>query len=631
MANKKKIQKQAVQAAPVILKVTPIFPWTPQIKYTILLVLGFFLYVNTTQNEYALDDGGVIIANQYVQQGFAGIGKILTKDAFSSYLEKMGAGQTLTGGRYRPLSIVIFAMQQDIFGNSPLIRHVFNLIFFLATIFAIYYFLSKYMFKYLSYRDDMAFVATALFAIHPIHTEVVANIKSLDEILSLFFILTTMIFGLKYIEEKQRKFLIISMVSYLFALLSKEYGVTMMILLPMFFYLYPGIKKGKELGYMLPYVAVMLVYIIMRFSAVGAPHGNEGVKLLNNQLRVDPYYFATPAQKIATEWLSLGKYVALLFFPYPLSSDYSYAQIPYHSMANAGVLLSLLVYMALTGWGIQLFRKKNIMAFAVFFYLLMLLPVSNFFINVGAMLGERFAYHASLGFVILVTYGLFYAIQKFPLQVKKSALTGLLSVLIIACGAEVINRNADWKNNTTLFTKDVNTVPNSAFMNCDAASCFINLAIQPQNEKRKEGLLDTAVTCLYKAIRTDRTFPDPYINLGLAYYFKSQLDSAKHYWDMVQAGLYPNHPDLKRFMPMLAKSYLAMGLDVGKQGQTNLAISSLKKGISEDSTNAEIWYNLGGAYFTKQRYDSAKYAWIMAVRLKPDYTEAKNGLNALSK
>ena len=81
---------------------------------------------------------------------------------------------------------------------------------------------------------------------------------------------------------------------------------------------------------------------------------------------------------------------------------------------------------------------------------------------------------------------------------------------------------------------------------------------------------------------------------------------------------------------MLAKAYMEKGLDMGKAGQPAAAISEMRKGISEDSANAEIWYNLGGAYFTIRNYDSARYAWGMALKIKPDYTEAKQGLNAIT-
>jgi hypothetical protein len=628
--DKQNKRKMPVPTVPVTPKVAPLFNWAPQIKYTILLLIGFFLYVNSLQNEYALDDGGVIIANQYVQEGFKGIGSIMTKDAFSSYLEKMHAGQQLSGGRYRPLSIVVFAIQQGIFGNSPFIRHLFNVVFFLLTIFALYYFLSNYLLKHVQYGDDMAFVSTLLFVIHPIHTEVVANIKSLDEILSLLFILCAFIFGLKYIDENKTKYLVIALVSYLLALLAKEYGITLIVLLPMLFYLYPGVQKDKVLKYFLPYLGVICIYGLLRVSAVGAPFGHPAGKLLNNQMRIDPYYFATHAQKLATEWYCLGRYVCLLFFPYPLSSDYSYNQIPYHTFSNPSVWMSIFVYIAIIIWGIQLLRKKNVMAFAVFFYLLNLAICANFIINVGAMLGERFAYHSSVGFVVLLTYGIFYAIQKLPAQTKKASLTALLSVLILLCGAEVISRNPDWKNNTTLFLADIKNAPNSSFINNNAAACYINLAGRPENAKRAPGLLDTALHCLFKAAKTDNTFPDPYINLGLAYYFESKLDSAKYYWDTVQGYLYPNHPDLQRFRPMLAKAYLSNALAYGGAGKTKEAIILMYRGISEDPENADLWYNLGGAYYTIHNIDSAKIAWMKTLQLKPDYVQAQGGLNAIS-
>ncbi len=608
----------------------PVFAFTTQVKYTILMVLGFFLYVNTLQNNYALDDAGVITTNQYVQQGFSGIKKVLTKDAFGSFLEQMGASQQLSGGRYRPFSIVLFAIEHGLFGDSPALQHGINMILFMATIFALFYFLSNYLLKKLPSGEDMAFVATVLFAIHPIHTEVVANIKSSDEILSLLLILGTFIFGLKYIEEKQKKHLIYSMVCYFLALLSKEYGITLLALLPMLFYLYPGTPKGKTLNYSIPYFGVAFLYLMVRFAAVGFPHTDPNLRLLNNQLRVDPYYFATHAQKLATEWYCMGRYITALLFPYPLSSDYSYAQIPYHSFSDPSVMISILAYIAIVVWGIQLFRKKNIMAFPVFFFLFNLLLISNFFLNVGAMLGERFAYHSSVGFVIVLSYGIFYLLKKVPMQTKKTSLMGFLVVVTLLCTAEVIPRNADWKDNDTLFLADVQTAPNSSFVNNNAAACYINIAQRPGNEKRGKNLLDTAVACLYKAIRFDKTFPDPYINLGLAYYCLNQQDSAKRYWDMVQYGLYPNHPSVKRYMPMLARAYLTKALALGGQGNIHEAITLMRRGISEDSANSEIWYNLGGAYFSTKQLDSARYAWTKAVQIKPDYKEAQNGLNALN-
>ena len=84
----------------------------------ILLILGFILYANSFKNQYALDDGIVIQKNEYVKRGIRGIPKILSTDAYDSFYNQMNAKQQLSGGRYKPLSVVTFAMEQELFGTK---------------------------------------------------------------------------------------------------------------------------------------------------------------------------------------------------------------------------------------------------------------------------------------------------------------------------------------------------------------------------------------------------------------------------------------------------------------------------------------------------------------------------------
>ncbi len=397
-------KKNIKPATPAPATLQALFDFPAKTKYFILAVIALVFYGNTLRDTYALDDNGVILGNKYVQDGVKGIGKIMTHDAYSSYLEQLGASQSFTGGRYRPLSIVFFAIEQSIFGDSATIRHFINILFFIATVLAIFYFLSKFLLAKMPRGEDCAFLAAGLFAIHPMHTEVVANIKSFDEILSLFFILLTFIFSLEYLKQKKQKFLYFGISCFFLSLLAKEYAIMLVVLLPMLFYLYPAENKKSIFLSSVPYFATAFVYILLRFSAVGIPHSNAGVHYLNNQLRMDPYFLATPVQKIATEWYALGKYLFMLFVPYPLACDYSYNQIPYHNFADITVWLSVIAYIGLAYWGYKLLKGKDVMALAMFIFLLTLVPISNFLINVGAVFGERFDYHASLGFVIIISW-----------------------------------------------------------------------------------------------------------------------------------------------------------------------------------------------------------------------------------
>jgi protein O-mannosyl-transferase len=616
-----------VTHAPVQLQ--PLFDFPSRTKYIFLAIIGLIFYGNTLLNEYALDDNGVILGNEYVQKGVGGIFKIMTNDAYSSYLQKLGATQGFTGGRYRPLSIVFFAVEQSLFGDSAFIRHLINILFFIGTIFAIFYFLSNFLLKKVPRGEDIALLAATLFAIHPLHTEVVANIKSFDEILSLFFILLTFIFSLEYQKQNVKKFLYFAMGSFFLSLLAKEYAITLVVLIPMLFYLNPLESKKNAFSASLPYFLTAFLYIILRFYSVGIPHSNSVANYINNQLRMDPYYLASPVQKFATEWYALGKYLFMLFVPYPLACDYSYNQIPYHNFKDITVWLSLFAFIGIAYWGLKLLRKKDVMALPVFFFLLTLIPISNFFINVGAVYGERFDYHASLGFVIVISWLVFRLTKKVPLSTRKTAITGATVLVMVVCAWETIGRNTDWKNDNTLFMHDVKIVPNSEFADCDASVGYINLSMEKGNESRKVNMLDTAVMYDRRAILLDKTFPDPFINVGLAYYYLSNLDSAKYFWDIVMSKLYPNHPKVKFYMPLLAKSYLNKARVEGANNPL-IAIRELRKGISEDTTNAELWFNLGIAYANSQRFDSARYAWLKTLELKPDTGLANNARGALN-
>jgi tetratricopeptide (TPR) repeat protein len=269
------------------------------------------------------------------------------------------------------------------------------------------------------------------------------------------------------------------------------------------------------------------------------------------------------------------------------------------------------------------------MAFPIFFFLLMLLPICNFFINVGAVYGERFDYHASLGFVVIIAWLAIRVTRKVSFSTRKTAITGVMGALILVCAFETIARNSDWKNDNTLFMHDVNVVPNSEFADCDAAVGYINLSMAPGNETRKVHMLDTAIMLCRRAINLDKSFPDPFINAGMAYYFLSNLDSSKYYFDTVQFGLYPNHPKVRMFQPMLAKSYLLEARVVGANNPF-IAIREIKKGISEDPSNAELWYNVGRAYYAVQRYDSARFAWTKAIQINPSDSIGKSARSELN-
>lgn len=602
----------------------------------LLLVIGIVLYANSVQNEYALDDGIVIGKNAYVQNGFGGIKKIMTTDAYESYYEQMNAKQQLSGGRYRPLSIVTFAIEQQLFGekakpktNQPSgdtfstqlsgLRHTINVLLYILSVIALFYFLLEFIFYD---HPDVAFLTALIFLIHPMHTEVVANVKSRDEILSFLFIVLTFISAFRYQRDKKAKHVIWGLCFYFLALLSKEYAVTLVILIPMLLYIMFGDFK-KALLATVPYIVVMLIYMAIRYSIVGKGATVENTDVLNN-----PYMFASRPEKWATKIEVLDHYLRLLFAPYPLSSDYSYSTIPYVNFGNAKVWLSIIIHLSMIVATVVLFFKRNIISFALAFYLLHLFLVSNLVMDIGATMGERLVYHSSFGFAMCIAIFIDWLMRNVQDEkAHKSALIGITAVLAIACAIIVIPRNADWKNDNTLFIHDADVVPNSALVNGNAGKAYVDLSEMPENKAQEKELIEKAMVHLGRAIAVHKQYVNGYLNLGVCYFKLKDYDKAKENWDKV-AQIFPNNPYLKRNMPLLGTAYMNEAFAIGGKDPQK-ATALLEKAVICDPSNPELWYNLGGASYTMGNYQRAREAWNQTLLLKPDYEQAKQGLGAI--
>lgn len=602
----------------------------------VLILIGLVFYANSFKNEYALDDGIVIEKNLYVQDGFRGVFKILKTDAYDSFYKQMNAGQQLSGGRYRPLSIVTFAIEQQLFGKHfekgekkpegnaytelSTFRHVGNVLFYIFSIVLLLFFLRQFILKE---NPLAAFAVAFLFLIHPIHTEVVANVKSRDEILSFLFMILTFIKAFQYWENKKKSYLFWGLFYYFLALLSKEYAVTLVVLIPMLFYIKRNETLNNSFLSMLPFLAIAFIYILIRYSIVGKGASIENPDVLNN-----PFKFATPDQRWATKIEILNHYLRLLFYPKPLSSDYSYNTIPYTNFSDPNVWLSLFVFISMIISTIYLFIKRNILAFALAFYLIHLMLVCNLFFDIGATMGERLIYHSSFGFCMILGIVGAWVLKQFKNKTTTTVVGGVLAgVLVIWFGTITVARNAEWKNDTSLFIADAEKVPNSALVNGNAGKAYIDMSELPENKSREKELVQKSLIYLQRAITTHKEYVNGYLNLGVAYYKLGDYTKARECWDMARK-IYPSNPFLTRNYSLLGQMYFNEAMRLGPN-KPKEALELLQKAVDVDPSNPDYWYNLGGASYTVQDYNRANEAWHKTLELKPDHEQAKQGLRAI--
>ena len=245
----------------------------------IILAFPFLIYFNTLFNQYALDDSIVITDNIFVKEGFAGIKDIFTTETFTGFFKKKK--DLVQGGRYRPLSVATFAFEYALWGFKPGISHAINILLYSLLCLLLFKTLQQILiFLGIEQKSiPIAFLAALIYSVHPVHTEVVANLKGRDELLAVLFFLWSMLLFLQYQEKPLIKKAILSGMFLFIALFSKENALVLIpILILLFIIKFSKLSiKRTSLGFILLLV-VSLIYLVIRVKIAGgfsAPESKE--------------------------------------------------------------------------------------------------------------------------------------------------------------------------------------------------------------------------------------------------------------------------------------------------------------------------------------------------------------------
>lgn len=605
-----------------------------------IALISFIFYFNTLQHEYAFDDMMAIVNNEYVQQGVSGIPDIMSKDAFQSYLEQRNGGNQLSGGRYRPLSLISFAIEQQILGidadeqtyngvtgggrsktsEDKMIadmhfRHFINVLLYILASIILLQLMHKVIFPN---QPILSFLTVILFTIHPLHTEVVANVKSRDELLSIIFIALTFLKAYSYYNFKVMKDLIWGCFYFFLALLSKEYAITLLIMIPLFIYIFNKASWSKCIQLLLPFLLPFALYMLLRMGATGSAAEGADKDIMNY-----PYLYATAIEKLATEFWVLLKYLQLLICPYPMCADYSFNQIKYVNFSNIQAIASVIIYILISIGMVIGILKRHVLGFAAAFFLINLVLIANFFVNIGAPMGERLVFHSSLGFCIGLAYILFHLFQKYTAgNGHYFALKGLMLVLIILCAGVTMSRNKDWKNNNTLFIADVQTSPNSALTNSNAGAAYMAFAKEAGPGAVANQYFDQAIQYFTKSITINPKHHLALINRGLCYYNSRKPELAVQDWAAARK-LSPGAANLNKYLNICEQYFYNKGNQYTQEKKVDSAIAAFQYGVLAAPQAGQMWYNLALTLAAAGKKDAAMEAIRKADALMPNDPQVK--------
>jgi len=585
-----------------------------KIAYLVIFILTFVYYGNTILNEYALDDAIVITQNDFTQKGIAGIPEIFSNELFTGFFKVKK--DLVAGGRYRPLSMVTFAIEVELFGLNPHISHFINVLLFAFLCIILYTVLSKLLlniFPANSWKNHIPFLATLLYLAHPIHTEVVANIKGRDEIMSLLGSLMAFYYILKLLETKHIKFYIFTFLSYILAMFSKEIAATFILTIPLALWFFTN-KKFKEIILaIIPLIFAAFIYFIVRQQVISA----EGIKTVP-ELMNDSFLEMNASQKYATITYTMFLYIKLLFFPHPLTYDYYPYHIPIIEWKQIEAWGSLLFIIFLALITIKYLPRKHILSFSILFYAISLTPVSNILFPVGVFMNERFVFVASIGFSLISAY--FFKEYLYKWLKSEKVVISIFILIMILYAVKTISRNTAWKNDFTLFTTDVKVSVNGAKSNCSAGGKLIEEATKKGNEHLRNDYLKLAIKYLNHSLKIHPTYGDALLLLGNAYY-----EYNKNYDSTIWA-----YRTLLLLNPEHNLVYSNTSLIFSNLDSVDFKIKVWEEYYKINPNRFETNYELGHLYGRyKNDLIRSKYFLLKAYKIKPDDTSLNKDLGVV--
>ncbi|MFA6401620.1 MAG: hypothetical protein WCX31_08350 [Salinivirgaceae bacterium] len=600
--------------------------------FIIALIGSFILYGNTLQNNYALDDAIVITKNEFTKQGVKGISKILTTDSFTGFFGK--EKKLVAGGRYRPLSVVSFAVEYQFFGENPAISHLLNLIFYALIVFFIFWVISNLLSQtLLPHQKIISLLAALLFMLHPVHTEVIANIKGRDELFSVLFSLLSFWAVLKHLQKPHWVWMPAAITFLFLAAMSKENSLAFVFIIPLALYFFASVPIKKIASITTLLLVPALIFIIIRQKILGGFTAPIADELMNN-----PFLDASASQKLATVFYTWIIYFKLLFFPHPFTFDY----YPYHialvGFTNGFVLLMLVLLILLAVIAFKGLKNKTIYSFSIIAFAASFLMVSNLFFPVGTFMNERFIFMPSLFWSLAISALLISIVQKNnTYKFVKPSIWIIVLYLLLFFTYKTIARNQAWKDDLTLFTTDVKTSVNGAKSNCSAGGKLWEYGKTLKDTAQQKVQFNLSEIYLRKAVKIHPTYSDAWLLLGNVLFDnkKNLEESVQCYLNVIQWN--PNNENAWQNMDIVLQNssnkelqlnyylkanalnqsrYLVnyrLGVLYGRYfGDLNKSIQYLSQATKLDPTKAEAFKDLGTAFGisgnTKEAYTAFKKA-----------------------
>lgn len=484
-------------------------------------------------------------------------------------------------GNYHPLTVLSYAIEYHFFGLNPFIYHFDNILLHLMNTLLVFVFINK-----LSSRLMVAFIASMLFGIHPLHVESVTWVSERKDVLYALFFLLALVSWMNYTLRRNKKYYTLAIVFFILSCLSKGMAVTFSIIIILVDYLLAKKLSYKILIDKIPFLIISLVFGLI---AIKVQADSEAVGFTSNEVYTlsDRFFFAN---------YSFFFYINKMLFPVNLSGLYPYPvksgdPLPfiYYFSFPANVVLIFLMFYSL--------KKTKKVLFGGLFFIVSIFPVLQILSVGAAIAADRYFYISSIGLFYLAGVGfdnLYH--NKSKSYIRPLITTFSVIVIIILC-VLTFERTKVWKTRGDFWGDVAEKYPKLELP-------YLNRAIYYSSIDNDE----KALADLNKALSIHPGYMDALRQRYIIFINKGNYQEAL--------------TDLKQIIeidPQNTVAYYMMGEVYGKHLQdTDNALKYLNKAYELSPGDFQIISSLAIVYAMRGDFDNAIEFFNLALEIEPD-------------
>ena len=489
---------------------------------------------------------------------------------------------------YRPLLLVWSLINYKLFGLNPGGWHFTNVLLHVLATYLVCVLTERFT------RDrGIGILSGLIFAVHPVHVEVVAWASAASEMLLTIFIVGSLICFMNALDEqKGRRWLLMSCLLYTGALFSKEPAVMMPAMVFLFMWLKGNVEEGfakralASIKAAAPFILIVCFYYAIRLLLFGREH-------------YSPFESLSTATMVRTWPLLLCFYLKLLAFPFQLSPFYD---IPSVTSITQTIFILPMVLIALLAAALLLWVRRDRSKVVLFACLWLIWLIPAFYIRAFSpekKAGDRYLYLPSVGFCILAGA----AIRR--IRVPDRELLGMpaaqgATALVIAAtlATATATQENHWSSDLLLF--------------------YRALKIAPENDIGKENLAASlmtqehfaqAVPLLLEVVQHKPKRWTALNYLGISYYHVRDYPRAVEYLTRATAI------DVSD-----ARQYAYLGLAYLKLGASGPAAENFQAALRRNPNQEECHFGLGLLFEQRGELQEALREYNVELKLQPANT-----------